>query len=261
MASTDPTAGRQPAAPAAPTRVIRVLVAEDNIVNQRVAAGLLTRRGHTVTTASNGLEAVEAIERGGFDLVLMDIEMPEMGGLEATAAIRARERERGGHIRIVAMTAHAMNGDRERCMAAGMDGYLAKPLDPGLLYAVVEQPPAQQPPAASGAVDRPALLERLGGDEQLLSDVIQIFLDDCPVRLEAIRAAVSERHADRVRQEAHALKGAAANLSATGLFEAAQALERIGAENRLEAAEAGWRLVSAEAARAMDALRRFELRG
>jgi CheY-like chemotaxis protein len=189
----------------------------------------------------------------------MDVQMPEMGGLEATAAIRARERERGGHVRIVAMTAHAMNGDRERCIAAGMDGYIAKPLDPRLLYTVVEQAPAQAP--VGGAVDHPALLERLGGDEQLLADVIQIFLDDCPVRLEAIRAAVSERNADRIRQEAHTLKGAAGNLSATGLFEAAQTLERIGAENRLEAVDAGWRLVSAEAARAMDALRRFELRG
>jgi PAS domain S-box-containing protein len=256
--SADPGAAPQPAPLAPPSRAMRVLVAEDNVVNQRVAGGLLTRRGHTVTIATNGLEAVDAIDRGTFDVVLMDVQMPEMGGFEATAAIRARERERGGHLRIVAMTAHAMNGDRERCIAAGMDGYIPKPLDPRLLYTVVEQDPAH-PHTAAGAVDRPALLERLGGDEQLLSDVIQIFLDDCPTRLEAIRAAVSERHAERIRKEAHALKGAAGNLSATGLFEAAQTLERIGAENRLEAAEAGWRLVSVEAARTLDALRRFEL--
>src|SRR5262249_16730395 len=153
-----------------------------------------------------------------------------MGGFEATAAIRAREKETGGHLRIVAMTAHAMNGDRERCIAAGMDGYISKPLDPRLLYTIVEQAPE---PAVRPPVDASALLERLGGDERLMSDVIRIFIDDCPVRLEAIRSAVTDRHAERIRVEAHALKGAAGNLAATGLFEAAQTLERIGAEGRL----------------------------
>jgi CheY-like chemotaxis protein len=116
-----------------------VLVAEDNIVNQRVAERLLTRRGHLVTVVNNGREALAAMARGAFDLVLMDVQMPDMDGFEATAAIREEERESGRHIRIVAMTAHAMNGDRERCLAAGMDGYLSKPIDPGTLYDAVEQ--------------------------------------------------------------------------------------------------------------------------
>jgi two-component system sensor histidine kinase/response regulator len=248
---------------------LRVLLAEDNLVNQRVAVGLLTKRGHNVTVANNGLEALAELERGAFDVVLMDVQMPEMGGLEATAAIRQREALKGGHIRIVAMTAHAMNGDRERCLAAGMDGYLSKPISPALLYAALEHQTlaivpataaasAPAAPAVTAAVDRDRLMERLGGDEELLIDVVRIFLDDCPVRLAAIKAAVDSRDAERIRTTAHALKGAAANLSAQGLFEAAAMLERLGAESRLEPAEAAWRQLSVEATSVIDALRRFE---
>ena len=117
----------------------RILVAEDNVVNQRVAAGLLARRGHQVTVVSTGREALAAIQAGTFELVLMDVQMPDMDGFEATAAIRDWERTTGRHVRIVAMTAHAMTGDRERCLAAGMDGYLSKPIDQRSLYAIVEE--------------------------------------------------------------------------------------------------------------------------
>jgi PAS domain S-box-containing protein len=120
-------------------RGARVLVAEDNIVNQRVAEGLLTKRGHTVTVVNNGREAVDALKRAAFDLVLMDVQMPEMDGLEATAAIRQLEQDTGQRIRIIAMTAHAMTGDRERCLAAGMDGYLSKPIDQRTLFDLIEQ--------------------------------------------------------------------------------------------------------------------------
>jgi CheY-like chemotaxis protein len=126
------------AIPASPIRRMTVLLAEDNIVNQALAVKLLTRRGHAVTVVNNGLEALAALERETFDLVLMDVQMPVMGGFEATAAIRRRERETGTRQRIVAMTAHAMTGDQERCLAAGMDGYLAKPIDSRLLFAAVE---------------------------------------------------------------------------------------------------------------------------
>ena len=117
----------------------RVLVAEDNIVNQRIAQALLTKRGHTVTVVNTGREALDALERESFDVVLMDVQMPDMDGFEATAAIRARERETGARIRIVAMTAHAMQGDRERCLAAGMDAYLSKPIDQLTLFGLVEE--------------------------------------------------------------------------------------------------------------------------
>ena len=265
--------GRSKAEPAAsqlrhserPVRSLKVLLAEDNVVNQRVAAGLLSKRGHEMTVANNGREALAAIERGAFDVVLMDVQMPEMGGLEATAAIRARERESGGHLRIVAMTAHAMNGDRERCLSAGMDGYLSKPIDPAMLFATVEQEPvAFGPPAvaqtstAAEPVDRSRVMERLEGDEHLLTEVVRLFLEDCPVRLAAIKAAVDKGDADEIRTTAHALKGAAGNLSAAGLFDAAKTLERLGEERRLEAARAAWRNLSMRAAEVMDTLRRFE---
>jgi signal transduction histidine kinase/DNA-binding response OmpR family regulator len=123
---------------AAGPRPKKVLVAEDNIVNQRVAATLLTKRGHDVTLVDNGQKAVEAVAREAFDVVLMDVQMPEMDGFEATTAIRAREGATGVRQRIVAMTAHALNGDSDRCMQAGMDGYLSKPLNQQKLYAAVE---------------------------------------------------------------------------------------------------------------------------
>jgi CheY-like chemotaxis protein len=173
--------------------VLRVLVAEDNVVNQRVAQALLTKRGHLVTIVENGRQAVEAVENGAFDLVLMDVQMPEMDGCEAAMAIRAREAGTARHLRIVAMTAHAMSGDRERCFGAGMDGYLSKPIDPAMLRAVVEGGPESMPPgtvAQPSAATQRALpigaqqvIERLGGDEKLLLDVAQVFLPDCPRRL------------------------------------------------------------------------------
>ncbi len=123
-----------------PERRLHVLLAEDNVVNQRLAASLLERRGHKVTIAANGREALAAVTAQPFDVVLMDVQMPEMGGFEATAAIRALETERQApRMPIIAMTAHAMKGDRERCLAAGMDEYLTKPLDPRQLCALVEQ--------------------------------------------------------------------------------------------------------------------------
>jgi len=244
---------------------LRILLAEDNIVNQRVAVGLLNRRGHHVTVANNGVEALAAVEHGTFDLVLMDVQMPVMGGIEATEAIRLREREKGGRrLRIIAMTAHAMTGDRERCLASGMDDYLSKPIDPAMLYATLEHDRAAANerggtihPAAASAVDDEALLMRLGGDTGLLADVVQVFLLDCPARLAAIKQAIEDGDRDGIRSNAHALKGAAGNMSAAGLCEMARILERIGSEGRLDAAAAAWRRLAAEATSVMDSLQRF----
>jgi CheY-like chemotaxis protein len=211
--------------------------------------------------ANNGREALAAVERETFDLVLMDVQMPVMGGLDATTAIRQREAGTGGHVRIVAMTAHVMTGDRERCFAAGMDGYLSKPIDPKMLFAVVEQgalgtiAPVVR---AAAPVDCEAVLQRLGGDAELFADVVRLFLESCPAGVSAIKAAIDDQDAGRIRTTAHALRGAAANLSATALCEAAQTLERLGAESRLGPAEAAWRTLSVEAAAVMQTLRHFD---
>ena len=243
---------------------VRVLLVEDNIVNQQVAAGLLRRRGHEVTIAQHGVEALAHLDRQTFDIVLMDLQMPVMGGIDATVAIRDRERTSGQRIRIVAMTAHAMTGDRDRCLAVGMDGYLSKPIDPQMLFAVVEQrdtPRASPVTTAAGAAgaaatfDADALLTRLCGDTELMTDVIGAFLDDCPARLAAIRDAVDRRNPVDLRAEAHALKGIAGNLSAFGLFEAAHVLEQIGADSRMAAADGAWRRLSVEASHVIDTLR------
>jgi two-component system sensor histidine kinase/response regulator len=252
-----------PAAPApVPVRPSKILLAEDNLVNQRVAVGLLTKRGHAVAVANNGQEAIDILAREPFDLVLMDVQMPEMGGFEATTRIREREAGTDRHTRVVAMTAHAMNGDRERCLAAGMDGYLAKPINQALLFDVVEQgssgnaAPAGEPPPA--AFNRAELVERLGGDASLLKDVIRLFLEDCPLRLAAIKQAVDQKDAELIRTTAHALKGAAGTLSARGVFEAAQTLERLGAEALLEPTQAAWRSLAKEATELMDTFRQMD---
>jgi CheY-like chemotaxis protein len=136
-----------------------VLLAEDNEVNQRLAVRLLEKAGHTVVVAENGRVAVAAASRQRFDVILMDVQMPEMGGFEATAAIRAAEAASGGHVPIVAMTAHAMPGDADRCLAAGMDDYVAKPVRPEQLFAAIDRarpktersdaPPVSSPAASS----------------------------------------------------------------------------------------------------------------
>jgi two-component system, sensor histidine kinase and response regulator len=226
-------------------------------VNQRVAVGLLQKRGHEVILAQNGREAVGAVKRERFDLVLMDVQMPEMGGIEATVAIREHEAVSGGHVRIVAMTAHAMSGDRDRCIAAGMDGYLSKPIQQALLFQVVEQGSGGDT-AIPSAIDSAGLLARVGGDQELMLEVVHLFLEDCPARLAAIRAAITTRDGEALRNAAHALRGAAGTLSAGALVEAASVLERLGAENRFDPAEAAWKTLNAQAAHLAGALQAME---
>ena len=243
-------------------RRLRVLLAEDNRVNQRVAMGLLGRRGHTVVVARNGREAISALEHETFDVVLMDVQMPEVGGFEATGAIRAREREKGGHVRIVAMTAHAMQGDREECLAAGMDDYLAKPAESRVLFAVIEGeagtgpvPPGPVMPATS-FFDLADLERSMDGDQTLVREMVKIFLDDCPLQMAAIKAAVDARDAVRIRTTAHALKGSAGYLRATQVFEVARKLEAIGREGVLATADTLHQQLVAELTRLVEELRK-----
>jgi signal transduction histidine kinase/DNA-binding response OmpR family regulator/HPt (histidine-containing phosphotransfer) domain-containing protein len=244
-------------------RALDVLLVEDNLVNQQVALGLLMRRGHHVTVAGNGLEALNELEKRSYDVVLMDLQMPEMGGLEATAVIRARETATGAHMRILAMTAHAMSGDRERCLAAGMDGYVSKPIDPDDLYLALEEdfgdsdvtpePPPRRGDTAS--LDTAALRRRLLNDDQLIRALLTVFLGDCPPQLTELERTVEQRDATAIRRVAHALKGAAGNISAPRLFEAARLLEEMGAAGRLENVESCLQHVRTEAGAVLEAVR------
>jgi PAS domain S-box-containing protein len=236
------------------TRPLRILLAEDNLFNQKLAVRLLERQGHTVVVADQGRQALEMLAREPFDLVLMDVQMPEMDGLEATAVIRARERETGGHVPILAMTAHAMKGDRERCLEAGMDGYISKPIYPQELLAAVDNllssssaAVAERPPKPAGSsgevLDWKVALHHVGGDPELLSYMIGVFLDECPGWLTALRQALASGDPNKVKEAAHRLKGSIAHLGAGRALEAALQLETMAKEGCLsEADKVGARL-------------------
>jgi CheY-like chemotaxis protein len=256
----EPLAAPAAAPPAGSGRRLRVLLAEDNLVNQRLAVRLLEKAGHTAVVVGNGKEALAALERQPFDLVLMDWEMPEMGGLEATAAIREREKKVGEHVPIIAMTAHALKGDRERCLAAGMDGYVPKPIQAQELRQVIaavvppEAPSAAAAPAAAPVLDASATLERVGGDRELLAELYHLFTEQCPVWLAEIRDAISRADADRLRRAAHTLKGAVGNFGAQAAHEAAQRLETMGRDGDLADAAATCAELERQLQRLMPAL-------
>jgi CheY-like chemotaxis protein/HPt (histidine-containing phosphotransfer) domain-containing protein len=223
-------------------RPLRVLLAEDNLVNQKLAVRLLEKEGHAVTVVGNGREALDAIERGAFDVVLMDVQMPVMGGFEATAALRECERGTGRHLPVVATTAHAMKGDREQCEAAGMDAYLAKPLQARELLAVLAGlfPAGHDgPPGPAGAPPAPALadvdvwdaevaLANAGGDAGLRRELAELFLDEAPRLLSQLADAAAARDAASATRLAHGLKGSASTVGAPAAREAAQRLEQAG---------------------------------
>jgi len=232
-------------------RPLRVLLAEDNPVNQEVALRLLERRGHSVIVAENGKQALTAIERHKFDLVLMDVQMPEMGGLEATQLIREKEKSTGEHLPILAMTAHAMQGDRERCIAAGMDGYLAKPIDPKSFLQTVEgisqrATQSETTPQEAGsrdassdaprALDTKALLEWFSGNRKLLRSIVKTFRDDCPRMMARIRSALAANDANLLADGAHALKGSVGNFGPTAALDTTRKMEKIARQGKLDGA-------------------------
>jgi two-component system, sensor histidine kinase and response regulator len=243
-----------PARPAPGGRRLRVLVAEDNAVNQQVAVGLLERAGHTAVVAANGREALAHLAKQAFDLVLMDVQMPELDGLETTAAIRERERESGlRRLPIVAVTAHAMKGDAERCLAAGMDAYVAKPLQPRELAAAIESVLGKRG-EASGVVDFDRLLERVGGDRKALAQLVGIFREDAPKQIARVREAVQDQDAPALRAAAHAIKGAVANFAAPEATDAAVRLQRIGESGDLANAEGALARLEHEIGKVLGAL-------
>jgi PAS domain S-box-containing protein len=244
-------AGRQKARPSVAQRrsrtaehPLRILLAEDNPVNQEVAVHLIERRGHSVIVAENGREAVEAIERHKFDLVLMDVQMPEMGGLEATRVIREKEKGSGHHLPIIAMTAHAMQGDREQCLEAGMDGYLAKPIDPKTFLQTVEGISArsvgsesaenEETAGLAGALDGKALLARFSGNRKLLRNIVKTFREDCPRMMGRIRNALTARDAVALADSAHALKGSIGNFGDSAALETTREMEKGARQGKLD---------------------------
>jgi len=280
--SVEPTTPLARASREASTKRLHVLVAEDNAVNQRVIVRLLEKMGHIPILAYNGREAVEAYESRPFDVVLMDVQMPEMDGLAATQAIRQSEARNPGRRRlpIMALTAYAMRGDRERCLAAGMDEYLTKPVKPEELAAALNRlvqshdaapvdhttaaapSSAPQRPNGSDAVSEPrhrapvgtdgtpagaaspeagfdfsAALNYVGGDRELLDELLGIFVEDAPIRMKALRHAIGNAEATELTREAHTLKGALKVIGATTAAGLAQGLEALGRDGNMSEAD------------------------
>jgi len=282
---------------------LNVLLAEDNAVNQTLAVRLLEKAGHTVFVVATGRDAIAAIASASFDLVLMDVQMPEMDGLEAIASIRAAEAETGDHLPILAMTAFNMKGDRERFLAAGFDGYVCKPIDVRELFRSInaalpdgrkvssnfsrpslpppppkedtptdalprssslsEKSGARETPRTVGAIardpifDPSAALARVAGDEALLKELIEIFIEEYPGWIADLRAAVAAADAPWVRRAAHTIKGAVDNCGAGSAFDAAFRLERMAGEGRLSDAEEGVVALDLEIQRLLPALTAF----
>jgi len=256
------------------SRKLNVLLAEDNKVNQTLAVNLLEKQGHHVDVADNGKEAVTMAANGTYDLVLMDVQMPIMDGLDATRAIRAREEDEGGHLLIVAMTAHAMKGDRELCLESGMDDYLSKPIRikdfTAKIKSLVEPeenaPPqmktedklasvesipgdaSEEPeedsieletsvPPSDGHVDWELAAKATGNDAGLLRELVSIFLDELPGLLQRLSEGVTAGDGDMVKKVAHKVKGSVLFLNTEKPFEYASKIEQMGADDQLEDGE------------------------
>ncbi len=227
-------------------RKIRILLAEDNIINQKVALKILDKLGYRADAAANGLEALKALENLPYDLVLMDCQMPEMDGYDATAAIRNPQSAVRNHdIPIIAMTAHAMKGAREKCIEAGMDDYVSKPVRLQEIGDVIERnlgraggPTPQEARAAESAgadvLDRASLLDTLDGDAETWNEILALFLEHAPKQMATLKQALDTNDAARLEQQAHTIKGAAANVGAGRMRDCAARLEDAGREQKLE---------------------------
>ncbi len=256
-------------------RKMHILLAEDNLVNQRLATELLLRRGHSVTVAGNGKEVLNLLKKEAFDLILMDVQMPEMDGLTATREIREMESGKKGippssinrdvsRMPIIAMTAHALEGDRKRCLEAGMDDYVSKPIDQGVFYRVIDKyapkgkergkaadVPAEGDSSANDDVsedvfDMSKAMETVGGDRAFFSEIANMFLESIPGYLDQIRAAISSGDGGLLERAAHGLKGSVANFGAQRSVDAAYVLEKLGKEGPMEEAGPALSLLESE---------------
>ena len=238
--------------PAMQGKSLRFLLAEDNEVNQKLAVWILEKRGHSVTVAANGQEALDALAKEQFDVVLMDVQMPKMNGLEATRIIRQNEQTTGRHMPIIAMTALAMKGDRERCLEAGMDEYVSKPIQPDQIFQTLDRLLRVEPDHSETqhdnliaiadsamldpAFDEAELLAQVEGSEELMEQLIAMFQKECPPLLIEIGAAIDHRDAKLVNRLSHKIKGSAAIFAANAVVQAAQRLEDMGHADDLSGA-------------------------
>ena len=229
-----------------PIRGAHVLLVEDNPVNQQIAIRMLERRGHSVKAVGNGREALGLLEAEHFDLVLMDVQMPDVDGFEATAAIRNRESHTDAHMPIVAMTAHTMEGDRERCLDAGMDDYITKPIRPQALYRTIEGLVSSCPPGGAETADasnnaeiieRDEVLARFGGDMEFLASSFELFRTNWPALWSRLSDAVTDHDCHRAERAAHTIKGSVANFGAKAAAAAALRLELMGRRQDLRSAD------------------------
>ena len=266
--------GAQPDKPLQPVPMLRVknlriLVAEDNCVNQTVAVRTLEKMGHSVVVAENGLQALSLLTEEAFDLVLMDIQMPQMDGLAATREIREAKLPGYSQIPIVAMTALAMKGDKERCLKGGMDGYVSKPLDrrelekaiasavnsPGDTRVTSAETNSHLRPESSSTFDFNHALDRLDGDRALLSEIVQIFLDETPKNLEALRIAILRNDSKTIERITHSLKGELGYLGVPGVSQRARELEEMSRINDLQCAPESFVALETEISAVMDSMR------
>ena len=234
---------------------MRILLAEDNITNQNVALGILKKLGLSADAVANGIEAIKALEQIPYDLVLMDVQMPEMDGMEATRQIREQEQTRDNpkstpQIPIIAMTAHAMSGDREKCLEVGMNDYVTKPIDPKALAEVLDKwlPEAKDKteilekkpdfialvPSDIPIFDKTMMLYRLMGDEELVQSILEDFLEDIPKQIEKLKQMLDLGDEAGVERQAHIIKGAAGNVCAEVLHVLASKMEKAGREKNLD---------------------------
>jgi len=246
---------------------LRILIAEDNPVNQQIAVRLLEKRGHSPVVCASGEECLALLEKEEIDVVLMDLQMPDMGGIEITRCIRERERDGRRRVPIVAMTAHTMKGDRERCLAAGMDGYLPKPVEPqdlcqrgeacGSAPATSASPPvgdnSENSPSESGVIDAPPVIARFGGDGAFLLSNLEIFRTRYRDLLAEARQSLSDRDFVRLERAAHSLKGSVGNFGGKSAVEAVLRLERSSREQNAEHASSACSLLEWEIERLVKA--------
>ncbi len=257
---------------------LRVLLAEDNPVNQKLAVRLLEKDGHQVSVVGTGRAAIAAVAVTRFDLVLMDVQMPEMDGIDAIAAIRAAELKSDDHLPVIAMTAFTMKGDRERFLASGFDGYVRKPIHvhelldaidalvpsstrtelPSIAPLKDDEPDDRAPLSLRRPeiepFDKAAALSRVGGDEELLKELIGVFVSEVHHWLDDIRGAIVAADAPRLKRAAHTLKGAVDNCGASRAYDFALRLERLGGEGRVAGAEEIFAELLAEIERLLPAL-------